>query len=131
MSKVIEVDVPKAVHNNYTIRYANVFSNLDVIVKCVHTNNLEGIKLEGFHIVRVCPMNFVDTLRNKNIVIEHPDGDKIEVNTSTFKEIPYHKMRYNIGGRGVTAQHNFILEFHIKMVSIEEFNKMYDLIKKE
>lgn len=138
IDKVVDVDVPPGHLVGYFKTLYNVVSNTDlkINIKLIGNQNLQYIN--NGDLVYNCDIDFIDTIFGKELIIPHPSGEDIQLNTRNTNNIINNDNRLNIKDKGMRPGTNLIVVFKVKYrqmkevstVSRAEHEQCYELLKK-
>ena len=138
IDKIVDVDVPPGHHIGYFKTLYNVINNTDLKINIKVS---PGEKLQYSNngdLVYQCDIDFIETIFGKELVITHPSGEVIKLNTRTTNNIINNENRLNIKDKGMKPGNNLIVVFKVNYgtlkegstVSKEDHEHCYELLKK-
>ena len=137
IEKVINVDVPAGHSVGYFKTVYNVVSNTDLKLNIKVTPDEKLQYIDG-DLVYQCDIDFIDTIFGKELIITHPSGEVIKLNTRNNNYIINNDNRLNIKDKGIKPGNNLIVVFkvnygtlnEVSSLSKEEHEQCYVLLKK-
>lgn len=138
IDKVIDVVVPPGYSVGYFKTLYNVISNTDLKINIKLTPNQKLQYANNGDLVYQCDIDFIDTIFGKELVIPHPSGEVIKMNTRNTNNIINNENRLNIKDKGMKPGNNLIVVFKVNYgtlkeastVSREDHEQCYELLKK-
>lgn len=111
--KRIEINIERGVETGKTYVRDNVIDDT-VILFIVYIETQPNFQIDNKNnIIYRQEMSFVDSVFGTTLLLKHPSGENIEVDTRLFSNILTESKPHVIEGKGMTSKSNYIVHFKI------------------
>jgi DnaJ-class molecular chaperone len=134
-NKIITITIEPGTQNNKTFTFTNIIPNT-ILNFVISIENMENYTIDNNNLVYVQTISFLDSIFGKTFELEHPSGEKVNVNTKTFKNIVLDRFVFIIPEKGMTKQNKMQIIFSVDYpkekngdIDEDELNKAKHIIE--
>jgi DnaJ-class molecular chaperone len=139
IKKTISLDIKPQFKNGYLQTIKNVIDGMDLHISIIIEDDEQFQMVDEGNLNYTCSIDFIDTIFGKNIKVNHPSGESININTLGLGEIMHQDKTIEFPNSGLTENKKLFVKFKVTYPKLKkvgpdegnetEFDKCKDLLR--